>query len=98
MEPCSNAPPGAPLQACLQSTLLDSDNRLNETYQQQMLRGDDATRRALREMQRRWLRHRDYTCKVETSSAKREAWLASEACSAPMVLHRISAIVSGCSK
>jgi uncharacterized protein YecT (DUF1311 family) len=76
MEPCSNVPPGAQHQVCLRSMLLDSDNRLNEVYQQQMLRGDDATRRALREAQRRWLGHRDHTCKVEKGIANREAWLA----------------------
>src|SRR5262249_13323063 len=76
MEPCNNVPPGTQRQVCLRSTLLDSDSRLNEVYQQQMLRGDDATRRALREAQRRWLGHRDYICKVETGIANREAWLA----------------------
>jgi uncharacterized protein YecT (DUF1311 family) len=76
MESCSNVPPGAQRQVCLRSTLLDSDNRLNEVYQQQMLRGDDATQRALREAQRRWLGHRDHTCKVEKGIANREAWLA----------------------
>ena len=76
MEPYSNVPPGAQRQVCLRSTLLDSNNRLNEVYQQQMLQGDDATRRALREAQRRWLGHRDDTCKVEKGIANREAWLA----------------------
>ena len=32
MEPCSNVPSGTQLQACLRSTLLDTDNQLNEAY------------------------------------------------------------------
>ena len=75
-EPCSDAQSSEQLQACLWLTLRESDNRLNDVYQRQMQRGDEATRRVRRDAQRRWIGHRDNTCKVEKGIANREAWFA----------------------
>ena len=77
LESCSDVQSDEQMQECLRSTLRESDNRLNDVYQRQMQRGDEATRRALRDAQLRWIRHRNDTCKVETGIAKREAWFAS---------------------
>ena len=51
---------------CAQREVNAQDDRLNKAYQQVMhqLAGDPTAHTALRDEERRWIKERDYTCKI----------------------------------
>src|ERR1700744_5069232 len=55
---------------CSQREAGAQDDRLNKAYQQVMhrLATDDAAHTALRDEERRWIKERDYTCKVNENT------------------------------